>query len=292
MGIRQQASWQSAAMDRALGGTLMIAATALLAVNDAVCKLLFPQFSASQVMAMRGAMMVAIVTAVALAVPAARRQLRFRQRRLHAIRAGLVGLSALLYLGGLTSIPLANTMALTFISPFLVVALSGRLLDEPVGVSVWIGVVTGFVGVGLVLQPTFRYFGPVALLPLLAGATIAATDLLTRRMTVTESPLSIVMSTSLGTLAVGLATGRDWRMPGTQATALLSLAAIAFLLAYLLMAYAFRAAPAPYVSALRYTALVWSVVFGYWMWGEVPDALAMTGLVLIAVGGAYTVLRR
>lgn len=278
---------------RAMGGALMVAAMALLAVNDVACKALFPQFSASQVMAMRGALMVAVVTGVALAFPAARRQLTFRQGRLHVLRASLVGVSALLYLGGLTSIPLANTLALTFISPFIVVALSGRMLREPVGLSVWIGVLTGFAGVGLVLQPTFRHFGPVTLLPLLAGATIAATDLLTRRMSVTESPLAIAMSTSLGTLAVGLATaGRDWRMPGMQAVVLVSLAAVAFLLAYLLMAYAFRAAPAPYVAAFRYSALVWSVAFGYWIWGQVPDALAMTGLVLIALGGAYTVLRR
>jgi len=278
---------------RVTGGALMVASMALLAVNDAACKSLFPQFSASQVMAMRGAVMVAVVLGVALAFPAARRQLTFREGRLHALRAGLVGVSALLYLGGLTSIPLANTLALTFISPFIVVALSGRMLGEPVGTSVWLGVLTGFAGVGLVLQPTFRHFGPITILPLLAGVTIAVTDLLTRRMSVTESPLAIVMSTSLGTLAVGLvAAGRDWRMPGAQAVALVSLAAIAFLLAYLLMAYAFRAAPAPYVSAFRYSALVWSVAFGYWLWGQVPDALAMTGLVLIALGGAYTVLRR
>jgi drug/metabolite transporter (DMT)-like permease len=278
---------------RATGGALMIAAMALLAVNDAACKSLFPELSPSQVMALRGAVMVAVVMGVSLAYPTARRQLTFRQGRLHALRACLVGVSALLYLGGLTALPLANTLALTFISPFVVVALSGRTLGEPVGVSVWVGVVTGFAGVALVLQPTFRHYGPITILPLVAGATIAATDLLTRRMSVSESPIAIAMSTSLGTLAIGLATsGSNWPIPGAQEIALVCVAALAFLLAYLLMAHAFRTAPAPYVSVFRYSALAWSTAFGYWIWGQVPDSLAMTGLALIALGGAYTVLRR
>jgi drug/metabolite transporter (DMT)-like permease len=281
------------ARSSAAGGALMAASTALLSVNDAACKALFPQWTASQVMAMRGAMMVALVVGAALLWPAGRSQLRFRRGGLHALRGGLVGISALFYLGGLTSMPLANTLALTFISPFIVVALSGRTLGEPVGAAVWIGVLTGFAGVGLVLKPTFQHFGPVTLLPLLAGGTIAATDLLTRRMSLTESPLAIALSTSLGTMAVGLvAGGGSWPAPEPRALPLVGLAACAFLLAYLLMAFAFRAAPAPYVSAFRYSALLWSVLLGYWIWEQVPDALAMLGLILIAAGGAITVLRR
>ena len=78
------------------GAALMVAAAACLAVNDALCKSLMPQYSAGQIMAIRGAAMVLIFLAASLAVDGVRRRVTFRSKKMHALRAGLIGLSALI----------------------------------------------------------------------------------------------------------------------------------------------------------------------------------------------------
>lgn len=272
------------------GGAFMIAAAGCLVVNDALCKWLMPQYPAGQIMAIRGATMLAIFGGAALVSGAVAQRMVFRSMKSHGVRAGLIGVSALLFLSGLAVMPLANAVALTFTSPLVVAAISGPMLGEKVGTKRWLAIGIGFLGVLMILNPSVEHYGPASVLPLLAGVTIAVSDLLTRRMSQQETSISISMSTALGTALVGVCTfAFGWPGPDLTAFAVVGLAGVFFLLAYVLMSHAFRIAPASHVAPFRYSALVWSIAIGFALWGQMPDAVVLLGAVLIVVSGGFLV---
>jgi drug/metabolite transporter (DMT)-like permease len=275
------------------GAALMVAAAACLAVNDALCKLLMPQYPAGQIMAIRGAAMVLIFLGASLVFDAVRRGVTFRSKKMHALRAGLVGLSALLFLGGLSAMPLANAVALSFTSPLAVAALSRTMLGERVEAKRWLAIGVGFSGVLLILNPSLEHYGPASVLPVLGGLAIALSDLLTRRMSSDETAASIALSTGLGTALVGGCTfAFGWRWPEQSAVIVIGVASVFFLLAYVLMIQAFRAAPASYVAPFRYSALVWSLALAFVLWGQVPDHIVIIGAIMIIAAGIYLVRGR
>lgn len=274
----------------ARGGAFMVAAAGCLVVNDALCKWLMPAYPAGQLMALRGvAMLVIFLGASALSNSVARR-VAFRSKKLHTLRAGLVGLSALLFLSGLSAMPLANAVALSFTSPLAVAAFSGPVLGERVDGKRWIAIGLGFVGVILILDPSLEHYGLASVLPVLAGVAIALSDLLTRRLSTQETSVSISVSTAIGTAVIGACTfAFGWRWPDQTALVVVALAGVFFLLAYVFIAQAFRVAPASYVAPFRYSALVWSLVIGAVLWGQVPDPIVLLGAFLIVIAGGYLV---
>ncbi len=196
------------------GGALMVAAAACLVVNDALCKWLMPQYPAGQIMAIRGAVMLVIFLGASLASNTVARGVTFRSKKIHALRGGLIGLSALLFLSGLSAMPLANAVALSFTSPLAVAAFSAPMLGERVEAKRWLAIGVGFLGVLLILNPSLEHYGPASVLPVLAGLAIALSDLLTRRMSTHETSVSISLSTALGTAVVGGCTfAFGWRWP-------------------------------------------------------------------------------
>ena len=128
------------------------------------------------------------------------------------------------------------------------------------------------------LNPSFEHYGPAAILPVLGGITTALSDLMTRRMSKHETSVSISISTAFGTVLVGACTvAFGWRWPDLIALWRWGGPASFFLLAYVFMTHAFRTAPAAYVAPFRYTALVWSLVLGFALWGQIPDVAVLMG---------------
>jgi len=272
------------------GGALMVAAAGCLVVNDALCKWLMPVYPAGQLMAIRGVAMLLVFLCASAVSNSIARRVTFRSRKLHALRAGLIGISALLFLSGLSAMPLANAVALSFTSPLAVAAFSGPILGERVDAKRWLAIGIGFLGVILILDPSLENYGPASVLPVLAGVAIALSDLLTRRMSTQETSVSISVSTAVGTALVGACTfAFGWRWPDQEALVVVGLASVFFLLAYVFIAQAFRVAPASYVAPFRYSALVWSLAIGFVLWGQVPDLTVLIGAFLIVIAGGYLI---
>ena len=272
------------------GGAFMVAAAGCLVVNDALCKWLMPQYPAGQIMVIRGAAMLVIFLGASLVSDTVARGVTFRSKKMHALRGGLIGISALLFLSGLSAMPLANAVALSFTSPLAVAAFSAPMLGERVEAKRWLAIGIGFLGVVLILNPSLEHYGPASVLPVLAGLAIALSDLLTRRMSTQETSVSISLSTALGTALVGACTfAFGWRWPDQSALVVVGFASIFFLLAYVLIAQAFRVAPASYVAPFRYSALVWSLAIGFALWGQIPDRIVIVGAMLIVIAGLYLV---
>jgi len=270
-----------------LGIASSLTAVLFFAVMDATAKWLGARYPPIEIVSFR--YLFGLVPAVLLiwyggGLPA----LKMRRPLLHGLRAGLLFASLLSFFTGLRALPLAEAIAYLFTAPLFVALLSGPLIGEAVGSRRWLAVVTGFVGVLIMVRPGGGAFRPEALWALAAALAIALAMLLTRRMVRTETNVSIFFYTNVG---AGIASlpflALDWHRPEAADLWLFALVGVLGGTAAYLMVVAYRQAPAALVAPFEYTALVWGAILGWLLWGEQPGPTVWIGAAVIVLAGFY-----
>ena len=279
--------------DVARGIAYILAAMVLFTAQDAIAKYLAEAgYSIWQLMFCRA------VFAFLAIVPLihARRgwaALRTRRPRDHLLRAAIATAALLCFFYGFRVIPLADAYALGFTAPLFITALSVPLLGEHVGWHRWSAVLVGFVGVVVMIQPGSGVFEPAALV-VLAGALLYALGIiLVRDLSATEPSLTIVFFFSLfGALISGLALPFVGALPADPGAAGLMVAlGIVGGLAQLCLTRAYALAPVAVIAPFDYTAMIWAVLVGVAVFGDVPQAPVVAGAVLVIAGGIYIIRR-
>lgn len=214
--------------------------------------------------------------------------LRTQRPGLHTLRAVLLFVALYLFFEALQRIPLADAIAAAFTAPLFITAMSGPVLGETVGVRRWVAVVTGFIGVLIILRPGSASFDPAILLVLGSAFSFSLMVLLTRRMTRTESNVVLVTYSTLG---AGLASlpflAFVWQAPAGEDMGLfLLLGIIGSIAAYLIVA-AYRNAPVAIIAPFDYTALIWGVIFGWLIWNDQPELPVWIGATIVCSSGVY-----
>ena len=150
----------------------------------------------------------------------------------------------------------------------------------------------GFVGILIVVQPGTAAFQPAALIALVAAACYALILVTARRYAATESAASLVFwSTAVPMVLAGLAMPFDWVTPATGDLHWFVAVGLLGGSAMLLLTQAFRLAPAAGVAPFDYTAIVWSVGWGWLIWRDVPGPATWAGGALIVAAGLYVMHR-
>ncbi len=268
-----------------LGGGL------LLTVNDAVMKWLTADYPLGQVLFLRGAFVflpIALLTWQTGGFAA----LRVRNVPGQAVRAAAMICSSFLFIGGLSLLPLADAIALSFAGPLFLTALATPMLGERVGWRRWSAVLIGFAGVLVMLRPTGEALYWAALLPLGAALAGAFRDVFTRRIAVTETTIGIlVVSTAAVTLA-GLCTAPfGWQPLVARDIGLFALAGLLLGGAHYLMIESFRFAEVALVAPFKYASMLWATLFGFLVWGHLPDSWMLTGSAMVIASGLYILHR-
>jgi len=231
-----------------------------------------------------------------------RQMVRTRRLAGHAGR-GLFSIGGMfLNFASLARLPLVDATALSFASPIATVVLSAIFLKERVRIYRWSAVALGFVGVLVMLWPHFdpsRYAGlataatAIGAICGLTGAIINAGAVIqTRRLTDTETTSSIVFYFSLFCALAGLATlpfGWIWPTPAELA-ALVATGVIGGL-SHIFLTESYRNAPQSVVAPFNYTTMLWALVFGYVIFGEIPLPIVFVGASIIAAAGLIVVFR-
>jgi len=205
--------------------------------------------------------------------------------------------------GALARLPLIEANAISFTSPLFSVALAALVLKERVRIYRWSAVTNGFLGVLVVLSPHFS--GEELTLVLASAASIvgvvyalagsacnAATMIQTRRLTQSETTSSIVFYFSLICAIAGLVTWPfGWVKPtGTEFAALVGIGLLGGV-GHILLTESYRHASASVVAPFDYTAMIWALVLGYAMFGEMPTAIILLGSAIIAAAGLFVIWR-
>ena len=263
----------------------------LLTINDAIQKWMTAEFPTGQLLSMRG-LFVMLPIGLLVWRAGGTRVLRIANYRGQSARAGLVCLSSLLFLTALSLMPLADAIALTFAGPLFITALAPFMLGELVGWHRWSAVLIGFVGVVIMVQPSSGALQWVAVFPLGVALCGALRDIITRHIHATETTVAIMFYSVLAVIVFGVAIGAaQWREMSTHHIALFAINGIVLGAAYFFLIEALRLAEASVVSPFKYVTLVWAILLGQLVWGDVPSAQVLIGAVLIVVSGWYILHR-
>jgi drug/metabolite transporter (DMT)-like permease len=279
---------------RLAGVTLQLAALATFVAMDTIIKLMTADFPVVQVMWARFVFGLATV-AIALRVITGQVPWRTKAPGLQTLRSLLLAFCNLLFTLALVHIPLADATAVGFASPLFTVALAAVWLKEGVGWRRWLGVAIGLAGVVVLLRPPFLFAGePVhwaMLLPLGTAALFAVYQILTRKLAAVDDPRTTILHTSLAAAVVtSAALPFDFTWPTPGGWAALALLGVLGGAGHGLLVLAFARAPASLLAPMSYTQMIWAVLAGVLVFSDVPDALTLAGMVVIAAGGVLVAL--
>ncbi|MEJ5230922.1 MAG: DMT family transporter [Geminicoccaceae bacterium] len=198
-----------------------------------------------------------------------------------------IGVTAAFF-GALAVMPLGDAVAIMFTSPILLTALAAPLLGERVGWRRWTAVLVGFSGVLVVIRPGGGGYGPEALLPLAAACCIAGRDILVRRLPAGLENRAVVLGTTLALLAYGAVASLFAWNPVTLGLLLgASAGAVTVTLAFLAYVEATRTAEVSFLQPFKYGAIPLSYLWGFLVFGDLPDATAAFGVALIVGSGLF-----
>ena len=270
----------------------MIVSTLVLTIQDAIAKWLTADFHAGEILFYRGIFtFIPIVILVAWA--GNWRVLISRDLKGTLIRAGLGAATSIFVVLSFVYLPLATALAIIFLNPIILTALSVPMLGERVGWQRWVAVLIGFAGVLIMVRPSGGGVPFFYIFPLVTALLASLRDVATRRLRGTDNSLSILFYSMLVAILAGGASlpvlGSHW--PGLFDWGLLAAAGILAAVAHLLIIQALLLAPAGTVAPFRYLSLVWAVVIGYGVWGDVPDQWKLAGAALV-VGAGLFILHR
>ncbi len=217
--------------------------------------------------------------------------------RLHIERGIVTTAMAMLFFWGLARVPMAQTIALTFIAPLIALVLAAVLLKEHIGRSAWIGAGCGLAGVAIILSgqmqaPPGPEAGIGAVAVLLSAVCYAYNIILMRRQAQVADPFEVAFFQS-ATVAACLALAAPWWAivpDGRHLPVILSAAALVSISLFLL-SWAYARAEANYLASVEYSAILWASFYGYWLFGEHVRLSTVLGASLI-VGGCIVASRR
>jgi drug/metabolite transporter (DMT)-like permease len=273
------------------GIALILASVLMLSTLDAAAKYVAERYPLLQVVFLRSLFGV-IPVLVVVAIQRQWAQLRPRRMWGHALR-GALSLAAMgLFFASLQRLTLPDATALFFIAPLLMTALSVPLLGERVGMRRWCAIVVGLCGVLIIVRPGSGVFGLAALLPMAAALAYSLVVICTRWVGRSETAPAITLWSSFVPILVsGVAMPWQWVPPTLDHWPIFVLAGLFGGSGILLMSFAYRVAPVGAMAPFDYTALLWAALWGWAIWGDLPDAWTITGACVIAASGLYIIHR-
>ena len=213
--------------------------------------------------------------------------------RLQITRGAVAAVSATLFVIAVSYVPLADAVAVSFVAPFIVTMLGALVLKEPVGIRRWSAVLIGFAGTLIVIRPGLGVVHPAVFLVLIAAVCFALRQVMSRALSRSDRTETTVAYTALvGSLILTVPLPFVWQWPtsGLEITLLISIAIMAAF-AELLVIKALEVAQAVVVAPVQYTLLIWGTMYGYLVFGQLPDGWTWVGTAIIVATGIYTVHR-
>lgn len=208
-------------------------------------------------------------------------------------RGVLAACSATFFIVGVSYVPLADAVAITFVAPFMVTVMGALILREPVGIRRWTAVLVGFIGTLIVIRPGMGVIHPAAVLLIVAATAFALRQVLSRLLagedkTQTTVAYTAIVSWTLLTIPLPFI----WQNPSSGLEiGLLTAMAVVAAFAEILVIMALDAAQAVVVAPVQYSLLIWGTFYGFVVFGQLPDAWTWIGALVIVATGLYTLNR-
>ena len=210
----------------------------------------------------------------------------------NALRATLLIAGTICFFMALHTLSIADTLAIYFVQPILITALSPLLLRETVGIRRWITVAIGFIGVLIIIRPGLVAFNVGSMFALASGTASALYIIVTRHLTgKANAMVTTFQSSVIGAAGLTLAAPLYWLpVSGQQWLLLILLGAIA-IAGHYLITKAYDYAEASLLSPFNYTEMIMAVVMGWYFFGDFPDNWTFVGVAILITCAIYISVR-
>jgi drug/metabolite transporter (DMT)-like permease len=267
---------------------LMLLGIFVFAVNDVMGKWLVATYSVGQVLLLRSA---AALVVLVLMIGRAGFVVRLpSQPGLHILRVTFSTLEVACFYWAVAYIPLADTMTYYLAGPLYVAAFAVIWLGERLDRKRVATILVGFIGVLIVLRPSSATLTLPALIALAGSIFFALLMITTRKLRETRDT-TLVLGQTLGALLFGcVAAPFSWVPPTPLDFAALCLLGIVAMVAHVCVNRSLKLAPASIVAPYQYTLIIWAVLFGYVIFGDVPERSTIVGAAVICLAGLALLL--
>ena len=217
----------------------------------------------------------------------------FTKRPLLHFSRCFFGLAALLSIfTALRNLPLATVVSISFAAPIFTTIFSIFFLSERVGYFRWLAVFIGFIGILIISEPGFSSLNVYYIFPVIFVLGMSYVAISIRQLSSTEPVWLISLFFSAAITIAGLLTlPFGWIMPSFYDLTLLSMIGFFGGVANLWLSQSYKFSEVSLVTPLKYLALVFAIVFGYLIWGEVPSGKTLIGAILV-IASSIIIFRR
>lgn len=272
---------------------LMMASMAAYTVNDALMKSLSGEVPLFQVIYLRGCITTLAVAVIAWRMGAFSK--RVSRRDTGAICLRVLGEIAGTYffLTALYHMPMANVTAILQSLPLAITLAAAFVLRESVGWRRMAAVIVGFTGILLIVRPGAEGFSIYALYGLAAVLCLTVRDLATRKLSRDTSSMLVTFATSVSVMSVfGLASlGGEWVALNSAQWQTIFATSILIIAGYLTSIMVVRVGDISFTAPFRYTAILWALALGWFMFGDWPAPIVLLGAGIVVASGIFTLYR-
>ena len=266
-------------------GVLLLCVSSSLFATMGVC-IRFASFTVdnTQVVFFRNIVTLVVIGGIYLGRAPKRffKDMKTTQIKLHLAR-GITGVAAMYgFFYAIAKLPLSNAMIFTYAAPVFIPFVAWVFLREPMSARMWLAAALGFVGVTLVAKPDTGVFDWISVIGLSAALLAATAFVAVRALTKTEPITRIVFYFALIASVISFVPA----IPGFRAFSLTELgfligAGVFATAAQMIMSKAYSYADAGKIAPANYTAIAIAGGWAWLIWGEVPDLISMTGMLVI-----------
>tara|TARA_B100001079_G_scaffold257856_1_gene255616 strand:- start:20 stop:907 length:888 start_codon:yes stop_codon:yes gene_type:complete len=272
-------------------------------------KLISGNYALHQIILIRSILAILFTLLVFVPIDGGFKYLLTKRLGLHLLRGFGIVIANLCFFTALVTVPLGEAVAIFFVAPLMITALSVFLIGEEVGLSSWIAVLVGLLGVIIILRPGFEEFNPGYILPLVAALAYALVQIITGKMGKNEKASSMAFYIQLIFIVVcslfGLFFGdghladpsqpiinylfRPWTIPSwVDGMIMIGVGLLSGVGAYFI-SQAYRISKGSVVAPFEYVALPLAIFWSITLFGDWPDMASWMGIVLIAGAGIFNV---
>lgn len=273
-----------------IGILAMVASMAWFSGMNVGIRFLAEEWHTTQIVLVRNVMSIGLLTPLVLYHGV--QVLKTKRPTLHFWRStvGVAGMHIWFYC--IAIMPLNQATALSLTAPLFAAFFAIIFLGERAGLHRWGAILLGFVGAGVIMQPGSEVFDPSSLIVLLATSLWAWAGILIKRLSQTESPLSMLfyMAVIMSLWSIPIA-WPHWQTPSWESLAVCLWIAFSSTGAHYCLVKAYANTDIVVLTPFDFTRLIFTAIFAYMFFAEVPTIEAFIGAAIIVISAAYIAYR-
>lgn len=275
------------------GAFLMMISMSAFVLNDAFVRLAGDTLPLGQILFLRGLITTVILMAFAWNVGIFAMRVPKTDKLKIFFRSLTEALTAYFFLTAVMNMPFANVTAILQILPMTVTLAAAFIFKEKVGVFRITLIIVGFLGVILIINPSVNGFNIYSSYALIAVVLITLRDLITRRLSDEVHTLLPTLSASFGVLlfSVPLMMTASFQPLSVESSFFIFLAAFFIIFGYYSAVLVMRSGEISFISPFRYSAIIFALILGFFLFDETPDNYAAFGIIVVIVSGILLLYR-